>query len=141
MAGLYVVDASVLLKWVLPPDHEPWQEQAWSIFAACRDGLIETHAPSLWMYEVGNILSRKYPEQAAAHLSSLAAILGEGHSVADLAFRSVILELVARYRVTFYDAAYHALAMTQEGVFVTADEKYLNAVANEPHVIHLRDWR
>ncbi|QXP84560.1 type II toxin-antitoxin system VapC family toxin [Methylococcus sp. Mc7] len=141
MAGLYVVDASVLLKWVLPPDHEPWQDEAWSIFVAARQGKIEPAAPSLWGYEVGNILSRKFPDQAAESLASLTAILGEGHSVADSAFRAVILELLARNRVTFYDAAYHALAIVREGVFVTADEKYLNAVGSESHIMHLKDWR
>lgn len=141
MAGLYVVDASVLLKWVLPPDHEPWQEQAWSIFSAVRQGAIEIQVPSLWVYEVGNILSRKYPETTAAHLSALGAIFGEGHSVSDSAFHAAILELVARYCVTFYDAAYHALAIIHEGVLVTADEKYLQAAAGEPHAMHLKDWR
>jgi predicted nucleic acid-binding protein len=59
----------------------------------------------------------------------------------DSATERQILRLTATFGVTFYDAAYHALAIVREGVFVTADEKYLNAVAGEPHAMHLKDWR
>ena len=35
------------------------------------------------------------------------------------------LRLATQYQVTFCDTAYHALAIVQGGVFVTADRKYL----------------
>jgi len=35
------------------------------------------------------------------------------------------LELTRRYEVTFYDAAYHAHAIVEQGVFITADARYL----------------
>ena len=140
MKDLFVVDASVVLKWVLPKGHEPWQEPAWALFGALRQRSIDVAVPDLWWYEVGNILSRKYPERAADHLSALAVVLGEGLSMSEVSLRTTCLSLVQRYRVTFYDAAYHALAIVQEGVFITADEKYLQAAAGEAHVMHLRDW-
>jgi len=38
------------------------------------------------------------------------------------------------------DAAYHALAIEHDGVFVTADEKYLQKTASVGHIVHLKDW-
>jgi len=43
--------------------------------------------------------------------------------------------------VTFYDASYHALAMTSRALFITADEKFLNKVADDPYCQHIRDWK
>ena len=51
------------------------------------------------------------------------------------------LELVSRHDVTFYDAAYHSIALVHGGVFVTADSSYLNRVANSGAVISLADWQ
>jgi len=140
MGSPWVVDASVIEKWVIPPDDEPWQGQAGAIFSAARQGLAEICAPSLWHYEVGNILARKFPSQAPAQLAALSVILGEGYPTTDTAWRVAALDLTARYRVTFYDASYHALAIVLDGVFVTADEKYLQATDSESHIMHIKDW-
>jgi len=44
-------------------------------------------------------------------------------------FSSILLAQAAKltrsFKVTFYDAAYHALAIVERGVFVTADLQYL----------------
>lgn len=41
------------------------------------------------------------------------------------ACRNKAFELTERFGVSFYDAAYHALATVNHGLFVTADDKYL----------------
>lgn len=46
-----------------------------------------------------------------------------------------------RINVILDAAAYHALALADDGLLVTADEKYLAAVASEPRAIHLRGWQ
>jgi len=38
------------------------------------------------------------------------------------------LELTRRYEVSFYDGAYHALALIHKGLFVPADNGYVNRV-------------
>jgi predicted nucleic acid-binding protein len=67
--------------------------------------------------------------------------LGPGESLSAPDWQRQILALTTRHRVTFYDAAYHALAIVNEGIFVTADEKYLKAVGDDKHAMHLKDWR
>lgn len=135
-----VMDASVILKWVLPPEAEPFQAQAIAIAQAIADGRVTALVPGLWYFEVGNILIRKYRADADQDLRDLQAQLGSCERPAFPEWQRETLRLTAAYPVTFYDASYHALAIVNRGVFVTADQKYLQAVAGEPHVMHLKDW-
>jgi predicted nucleic acid-binding protein len=134
-----VPDASIILKWVLPLENEPYSKQAHAISQAFYDNEIDLIVPSLWVYEVGNVLIIKYPEVARillAHLVNLEI------PVAHPSSRQIELttKLVARHAVTFYDASYHALAVTTGALFVTADEKFLRKVSDEKFCRHIRDW-
>jgi predicted nucleic acid-binding protein len=51
------------------------------------------------------------------------------------------LELVQLHDVTFYDAAYHALAIVNGGTFVTADSRYATKTASSGSVVLVGDWR
>lgn len=51
------------------------------------------------------------------------------------------LELTNRHEVTFYDAAYHSLALVHGGLFVTADTRYVNRVTESGSVMALSEWR
>ena len=42
--------------------------------------------------------------------------------------------------VTFYDAAYHALAISRGGTMVTADRRYVARAASAGHLALLADW-
>lgn len=140
MAGLVVIDASVILKWVLPPGAEPYQPQALSLAEAVAQGRIEVRLPGLWYFEVGNILIRKYRQDADRDLADLRQQLGPCEQPVSAGWQREIIRLTGAYPVTFYCASYHALAIVNDGVFVTADEKYLQAVAGEPNLRHLKDW-
>ena len=119
-----VPDASVILKWVLPSASEPDAAAALRVRDAVVAGKVRLEVPSLWLYEVGNILTRNFPAQALAILESLIRF---GISVGDTdePWRKQAVALMQEYRVTFYDAAYHALALIGRGTFVTADGKYV----------------
>jgi len=135
-----VIDASVILKWILPRDSEPYQDQAQALATLIKGGSIQVGVPSLWYFEVGNLLARKYPLQADQQLANLRLILEPCEIPGKTGWQKKILALVEQHGITFYDAAYHALAIIQQGVFVTADEKYLQTVRKEPHAMHLKDW-
>jgi len=134
---IIVPDASVLLKWVLPSKHERYVDQALAIREALAEGKLRLLVPELWYYEAGNTLSRNYPEHADALLSGLKGM--ELECAAPL--QADIFHLVASFSVTFYDAAYHALAINRGGVFVTADEKYIGKAGVAGHILHLKDWK
>lgn len=71
------------------------------------------------------------------------ALLQAGIALAEPSPRrtAATAELAARLGATFYDASYHALALERRGVFVTADERYLQKAAAVGAVRHVRAWR
>jgi len=134
-----VPDASVLLKWVLPAAGEHDAEAALQLRDLATQGKIILKAPSLWVYEVGNTLTRRFPGHAQPLLDALIEFnLAEGERTSRW-FEQVI-ELTRKYRVTFYDAAYHALALVEGGIFVTADRAYLHRAQKAGAVVALQEW-
>jgi predicted nucleic acid-binding protein len=51
-----------------------------------------------------------------------------------------ILEIMKASDITFYDAAYHAVALKHRGTYVSADDKYVRKALFIGNVIALRDW-
>ncbi len=139
MKPAFIPDASTLLKWVLPAANEAFLQEAAALRLAFVQGRIELLVPGLWVYEVGNTLARRHPESAGQRLDAIRKLGMREIHPADAMIRQ-ILELASRHKVTFYDAAYHALAISQGGVFVTADEKYLQAIGDQPNARHIKDW-
>lgn len=133
-------DASVLLKWVLPGDDEQDTDEALALRDGAVAGTLDLVVPQLWVYEVGNTLARRFPDDAGDLLASQVDFgLTEARLDADWRIRAVSLSV--RYGVTFYDAAYHAVALELGGVFVTADERYVRRASAAGGVSSLRLWR
>lgn len=137
---LVVPDASVLLKWVLPSDEEPDADKALLLRAAIQDEAVHVVLPGLWLFEVGNTIARRFPAHASAWLSALVKF-GLEEASPSQPWLAKTLELTRRYDVSFYDAAYHALAFIHKGVFVTADSRYVNRVTEAGSVIALSEWQ
>ena len=137
---IVVPDASVLLKWVLPGDDERDTEAALALRNEAVAGAVELVVPQLWVYEVGNTLARRFPDQADALLASLADF-GLKEARLDARWRTQAVSLAVTYQVAFYDAAYHAVALALGGVFVTADERYVRRASKAGGVSSLRGWR
>lgn len=128
-----VPDASVILKWVLDSDDEPCREEANEILEGWTSRALEILVPTLWLYEVGNILCLKRPEDAEQILEKLRAL--ELPEV--VASRELIVETVAvsvGYTVTFYDASYLAVARLHDAVVVTADSRFVNKLPADARV-------
>ena len=139
MTKIVVPDASVILKWVLPDADEHHLENALRIRHLSIQGQLTLIVPSLWFYEAGNIISRKHPKQSKEFLeAALEFGLREVHW--NKPWLDRCLSLVQRYEVTFYDAAYHSLAIVEDGIFVTADEQYVKKTKAIGAVKSIRDW-
>jgi predicted nucleic acid-binding protein len=136
---IVVPDASVILMWALPSDEEADTEKALILRNAIRDDLVQAVVPSLWVYEVGNTIARRFPEEAGPWLT---ALLKFGLEEAPISPRwlAQTLELTQRYEVTFHDAAYHATALVHGGVFVTADARYVSRASPHGAIISLNEW-
>lgn len=137
---LVVPDASVVIKWSLPDGAEEYQNTVGKLLDALAHKPIRIKVPALRYFEVGNTLARKYPDQADVSLQRFQAMLHGCVAGVSAEWRNRTIDLVRRYGVTLSDASYHALAIVHEGTFVTADEKYLQASADEPQIIHLKRW-
>jgi predicted nucleic acid-binding protein len=109
-----------------------------AISQAFYDNEIDLIVPSLWVYEVGNVLTIKYPEAARVLLTHLLnlniPVVHPSPKHIELATR-----LVARNAVTFYDASYLALAVAVGALCVTADEKFLRKVADDGFCQHISE--
>ena len=138
-APVVVPDASVILKWVLPSIEEPDAERAAALLDAIAVDEVRALLPSLWFFEVGNTIARRFPAQANAWLAALQK-LDIDEAPRTTRWLAVALELTERHGVTFYDAAYHATALVHGGVFVTADRRYIERVGEAGGVVALREW-
>ena len=134
-----VPDASVLLKWVLRSADEADQDRALALKAGWLQGAFDIVVPSLWVYEIGNVLGLKAPATASALLSAMLDLALPEQSCASYAPR--ILNLMRSHHVTFYDAAYHALAIDCGGTMVTADRRYAHKCASAGHIQALTAWQ
>ena len=119
---------------------EPDADKALLLRAAIQDEAVDVLLPALWLYEVGNTIARCFPTHASSLVSALMKF-GLEEALPSQVWLVKILELTQRYEVSFYDAAYHALALLHKGVFVTADIRYVNRVRDAGSVIALSEWR
>lgn len=138
---IVIPDASVILKWVLEKEDEPGYSQALKLQEAILADDVEIRVPTLWRYEVGNILGLKKPKMATELMSALL-----GYEFDEVALQTgYALDVLAHMReipgVTFYDSAYHVLALRTQGVYVTADAMYLKRAKRKGNVELLDEWQ
>jgi predicted nucleic acid-binding protein len=131
--SLYVVDASVVVKWLIPEEHSA---------EAVR--LLEEHeliAPDLVLPEVGNIFWKMQrrgemdPEEALSALETLTPPPFVMHPSEKLLPSAYLL--AAHHDRTVYDSLYLALAVASETRMVTADRKLVNALTRTELSDHL----
>lgn len=138
--NILVPDASIILKWLLPGPVEEDTDKALQI----RDTFLKDecllHVPTLWCYEVGNTLARKFPEYVGPLMETVFGLNLEEYHVRNETLK-VALDLAKRFNVTLYDAAYHAVAIVNKGVLVTADRKYLSKTKSTGNVVLLQHWQ
>lgn len=116
-----VLDASIIIKSVLPGEDD---KNVLSIFKNFSAKETEIILPSLWVYEVGNVLQRALSmgdfEEKFKFLLSLPFENYNFNGSQNL----TIGKFAKTYGVTFYDASYHMLAIFEDAAFITADKKY-----------------
>lgn len=140
-AGANVVpDASIILKWVFNDPGEDHAEQALLLLDQWVDGRINIVVPALWCFEVGNILGLKSAGLATETMTLLLDYKFKEQAITDEICR-LIFSIMDDCKVTFYDAAYHAVALTHGATFITADEAYVRKATKLGQVALLKDWK
>jgi predicted nucleic acid-binding protein len=134
-----VVDASVIVKWVLPQRHdEADTEQALAVLESMRNGVVRVHQPAHWLAEVASVLVRLSPGTAAADVTDLYAmnLPVEGRPEVYL----TACDLARELNLHVFDTLYHAVALTlSDTVLVTADARYERNARRHGAIVLLRD--
>jgi predicted nucleic acid-binding protein len=132
--SLFVVDASVGLKWFVPETHDADTRRL-------QDPAHDLHVPTLFDVEIGNILWKKLRRgeltraEADAILARLPLLPLTRHE--ELPLLTPAFDLADQHQRTVYDSLYLALAVRLNGRMVTADQKLFNALASTPWAAHL----
>lgn len=130
MTTIFVVDASVAIKWFLPDAiDEPNTLEALDLFLQLRAAEISLIQPAHWKADVASILARRVPTTAAADLDDLNLL--EGIQIIDtplIYHRAVQLSINLSHHL--FDCLYHAVALEAEAVMITADRRYYDKAAH-----------
>lgn len=138
---IIVPDASVILKWVLEQGEGKDVRKAFEVHSAFIAGEIDLQLPTLWRYEVGNILGLKQPGLAEELMRALLDYeFSEVHLTSDYCL-SVLKFMQEIKGVTFYDSCYHVLALRTSGVYVTADKEYVKKSRRKGNICLLSEWK
>lgn len=129
----WVVDASVAVKWCLPPGSETLAVEARALLLSYRRRDIQFLVPDLFWPELANALWRAVWKQkidAEAAIRSYAKI-GELDipTIPSFEFVPRALQLALSQGRTVYDALYVALALGSGADLITADERLAKALA------------
>lgn len=127
---VFVVDASVAVKWYVG-------EELRDIALRLRDDFlsdtIDLQAPSLILYEVGNAI-RHHPGATESECASAVEQLRNlGIAIRELddhALRTAA-KVAFEEKITFYDAAYLALARNIDAKLITADRELYNQLGKK----------
>ncbi len=136
---IVVPDSSVLLKWVLESPDELDRDQALALREAWLSEALLIVVPSLWYFEVGNILGLKQPALAGEFMEILTEYGFEEEKPENI--HRYAFDLMKKFRIAFYDAAYHAVAIARSGIMITADDTYYRKASRSGHIRLLRDWK
>jgi predicted nucleic acid-binding protein len=132
--SLFVVDASVAIKWFLPENHS---EAALRLLTRPHT----LHAPDLIFSEFGNVLWKRVrrneisKEEANAVLEGLLTLNLQVQP--SQALIPLALEIACRENRTVYDSLYLAAAISLESWLVTADAKFYRVLSKGPFSAHL----
>jgi len=134
-----VVDASVIVKWILPDaEREAQTDQALVLLRGVRSGSVQPIQPPHWLAEVAAVLVRLRPEIAEATLDLLDAF--ELPMVANIALYRRAARLAADLDHHLFDTLYHAVALECEAVLITADAHYFRKAAHLGSIVDLGAW-
>ena len=129
----FVIDASVAVKWFLPPSQEQYSENAFALLKRYVAGQIRFLVPDLFWAELGNVCWKAMRQGRWSQKDAQAAVSGTKRrnfpTVSTLALLEDAVAIAAAFDRSVYDSLYIALALTAKSEFITADERLANAVA------------
>jgi predicted nucleic acid-binding protein len=135
-----VVDASVIIKWLLQdPEREVGTDKATRLMELVTTGEQPVLQPTHWLAEVSAVLARESPGTATDDVGMLTALDLPTTDGVEVLQRGV--ELAMELKQHLFDTYYHGVALeTQDCVLITADERYLRAARTKGRIVSLTEW-
>ena len=136
-----MVDSSVIVKW-LNSQEEQNLEKADELLRDAMDKRVVLLTSELGKFEVGNALINKgigpteFNETMAVFYNLPIQFFPESEEVSKITF-----DIAKRYKLTYYDAAYVALAVVYDASIVTDNYKHQGKASEEVEVIALKDYK
>jgi len=131
----FVVDASVGIKWLLPPKDEPFTTEAKQLLHLFVTDRVKLLVPDLFWTEVGAVLWKAVLRgRISAESAERALDRGVAFKVPCLPAIPLVvraLQLALTYQRSVYDSLYVATAIHAKAELVTADEKLVNALGTK----------
>lgn len=125
---MIVLDSSVALKWIFAD--EDGAEHAVRVRDEHVAGTNEIAVPSLFFYEIANVLATKVrlsPEEALEAFELISAFELNVHELDSPDYLEA-MTLAMGHRISVYDASYHVLANRLGCRFLTADRMFWEKV-------------
>lgn len=134
---LYALDSSVALKWFLLDDpDESDVDQALGLLRGALNEDCRFLQPPHWVAEVISVVARKRPSDATEALAKLLEMdCYEIIQTAHIYARAVGLSIQLDHHL--FDTLYHAVALEENALLVTADSRYFNKAKKFGNIVML----
>lgn len=138
---IIVLDASVILKWLLEdPLREPDTDKASALLKSVVEGDLEVLQPVHWLAEVAAVAARLTPSTAVRDVELLAALEFPTTDDPNVIARAANLAIETKQHL--FDTLYHAVALEHEdAILVAADSRYFAKARRYGKIAGLRDWK
>lgn len=138
--NLIVVDSSVIIKWLT--DEKEDLENALLLKDRYLARKVSIRIPLLAHWEINNHLGRNYPPAEAAALYSHFLMIRLPQALLSIEETTRAFEIMKKVPgVSYYDAAFHALAICKKATFVTSDKKYYEKAKSFGNIKLLKDYK
>ncbi len=136
-----VIDSSVIIKW-LNKVEEKYLPQADKLLDNLKKGEIQISIPYLAKFEIANALlkGKKLSLPEAADALDAFYKLPLIYLDLDLELMTTAYEIAEKYKITFYDASFIALAYKLQSSLITDNPKHQKKF-EKVKVIPLKDYR
>jgi predicted nucleic acid-binding protein len=129
----FVLDASVALKWAIPPANETLSAESVQLLREYVNGKVDLLVPDIFWAEVGNVLwkgvrGRRWSRATAERIASEM----QARNFPTVPSRTLMTEALrigCAYDRAVYDCLYVALAIRSQSQMITSDERLANALA------------
>jgi predicted nucleic acid-binding protein len=134
-----VVDASVAVKWFIrDPNEENDVASAVDILVGIGKNSIELIQPPHWIAEVTAVLARLQPDLCDDAIDLLDAM--ELPTRAESSVYKLASHLATELNHHLFDTLYHALALQDNAILITADHRYFRKSVNHGSICMLADF-